>query len=83
MAAPLKGYPLVLQQPVIWGDMDAFGHVNNTVYIGWLEQCAWAHSAAVGFPETTCIEMARGMAVRKLSVASSAFCPRPVPRRAH
>ena len=25
-------FPVVLSQEVIWGDMDAFGHVNNTVY---------------------------------------------------
>lgn len=23
--------------PVAWGDMDAFGHVNNTVYLKWFE----------------------------------------------
>lgn len=23
--------------PVWWGDMDAFGHVNNTVYFRWFE----------------------------------------------
>jgi len=27
----LKEYPVVLSQDVIWGDMDAFGHINNTV----------------------------------------------------
>ena len=48
--------------------IDSYGHVNNTVYIGWLEQCAWAHSAAVGFPEEVCVEMARGMAVRTINV---------------
>ena len=26
-----KDYPVVLSQDVIWGDMDAFGHINNTV----------------------------------------------------
>ncbi|MDR2872576.1 MAG: acyl-CoA thioesterase [Xanthomonadaceae bacterium] len=24
--------------PVRWGDMDAFGHVNNTRYLGYLEE---------------------------------------------
>ena len=28
----IKEYPVVLSQDVIWGDMDAFGHINNTVY---------------------------------------------------
>ncbi len=54
--------------------IDSYGHVNNTVYIGWLEQCAWAHSAAVGFPEQKCVEMGRGMAVRRLDVEYLAAC---------
>jgi acyl-CoA thioester hydrolase len=24
--------------PVRWGDMDAYGHVNNTVYFRYMEQ---------------------------------------------
>jgi acyl-CoA thioester hydrolase len=66
--------PFSIQLTVGPESIDSYGHVNNTVYIGWLEQCAWAHSAAVGFPETRCIEMARGMAVRKLSVEYLAAC---------
>ncbi len=54
--------------------IDSYGHVNNTVYIGWLEQCAWAHSAAVGYPEEKCLEMQRGMAVRTLNVEYLAAC---------
>ena len=30
-------YPIVLSQDVIWGDMDAFEHVNNTVYFRYFE----------------------------------------------
>ncbi|BDS11344.1 acyl-CoA thioesterase [Aureispira anguillae] len=26
-----------VEQPVAWGDMDAFGHVNNTVYLKYFE----------------------------------------------
>ena len=32
-----KRYPVTLKQPVIWGDMDAFEHVNNTVYFRYFE----------------------------------------------
>ena len=32
-----KQYPVHLQQSVIWGDMDAFQHVNNTVYFRYFE----------------------------------------------
>ena len=38
----MKAKPRVLvhtsRQPIRWGDMDALGHVNNTVYFRYLEQ---------------------------------------------
>ncbi len=33
----LAGYPVVIQLPVAWGDMDAMQHVNNTVYFRYFE----------------------------------------------
>jgi acyl-CoA thioester hydrolase len=33
----LADYPAVMQLPVLWGDQDAFGHVNNSVYFRWYE----------------------------------------------
>ena len=30
-------FKVSLEQPVAWGDMDAFGHVNNTVYLKYFE----------------------------------------------
>ena len=33
----LQDYPLILEQDVIWSDMDAMGHVNNTVYFRYFE----------------------------------------------
>ncbi len=54
--------------------IDSYGHVNNAVYLSWLEACAWAHSAAVGFPESRCLAMARGMAVRDLRLTYLAAC---------
>ncbi len=38
-----KQYPTVLSQDVIWGDMDAFGHVNNTVYFRYFEDARLAY----------------------------------------
>jgi acyl-CoA thioester hydrolase len=32
-------------------EMDALGHVNNAVYLHYLEQAAYEHSAAAGFSE--------------------------------
>lgn len=35
--AELSDHPVVLRWPVQWGDQDAFGHVNNTIYFRWME----------------------------------------------
>lgn len=34
-------YPVILFQDVIWGDMDAFEHVNNTVFFRYFEDARW------------------------------------------
>jgi len=41
----LAGYPVVIELPVQWGDQDAFGHVNNTVYFRWCESSRIAYMA--------------------------------------
>lgn len=33
----LADYQTITSLPVQWGDMDAFGHVNNVVYFRWFE----------------------------------------------
>ncbi len=36
MAQP-SGFPVLIKFPLHWGEMDAFGHVNNTRYFTWFE----------------------------------------------
>lgn len=45
-------------------EIDAYDHVNNTIYLQWLDRIAWTHSAALGLPIERCLAMRRGMAVR-------------------
>jgi acyl-CoA thioester hydrolase len=33
----LAGFPVVVELPVAWGDMDSYRHVNNVVYFRYLE----------------------------------------------
>lgn len=47
----LEAFPLVLQQDVIWGDLDAYGHVNNTVYFRYFEDARMAYFDQVGVSE--------------------------------
>jgi acyl-CoA thioester hydrolase len=44
-------FPVVLVIPVAWGDMDAMGHVNNTVYLRYFESARIAYFERVGFLE--------------------------------
>lgn len=44
-------FPLVLSQDLIWGDMDAFGHINNTVYFRYFEDARLAYFDKAGVNE--------------------------------
>jgi len=44
-------------------DIDAYDHVNNSVYVTWCDRAAWSHSAALGLPIDRCLKLDRGMAV--------------------
>ncbi|MFT6154057.1 MAG: acyl-CoA thioester hydrolase [Bermanella sp.] len=46
-----RDYPLILKQNVIWGDMDAFQHVNNTVYFRYFEDARMAYFEKTGVME--------------------------------
>jgi acyl-CoA thioester hydrolase len=39
----LIGYPVVIEIPIAWGEMDAFQHVNNVVYFRYFESARIAY----------------------------------------
>ncbi len=41
-------WPVSVEVPVAWGDMDALRHVNNAVYARWLETARIEYLARVG-----------------------------------
>ncbi|HEY5720668.1 MAG TPA: thioesterase family protein [Gammaproteobacteria bacterium] len=47
----LADYPVVIALPVAWGEMDAFGHVNNIVYFRYFESARMAYLERVGLRE--------------------------------
>jgi acyl-CoA thioester hydrolase len=49
-------------------DIDAYGHVNNSVYLTWLDRAAWSHSAALGVPVEQCTQLRRGMAAQRIEI---------------
>lgn len=45
----LADYPVVLTIPVQWGELDAYGHVNNTVLFRYFESARVAYLERCGF----------------------------------
>jgi acyl-CoA thioester hydrolase len=41
-------WPVTIELPVQWGDMDSFGHVNNVVYLRWFESARIAYFERAG-----------------------------------
>jgi acyl-CoA thioester hydrolase len=47
-----EGYAVWVTLPVQWGDQDAFGHVNNTVYFRWFESARIAYGTRIELSES-------------------------------
>ncbi|MGB8327218.1 MAG: acyl-CoA thioesterase [Steroidobacteraceae bacterium] len=60
--------PHVVEIDVEPGNIDEYGHVNNAVYLQWLDRAAWSHSASLGIPLETCVALRRGMAAHHLEI---------------
>lgn len=46
---PLADFRVVIDQPVAWGDMDSFGHVNNVVYFRYFENARVEYFHQIGW----------------------------------
>jgi acyl-CoA thioester hydrolase len=51
MNTPLANYPVVIEIPVAWGEMDTFGHVNNIVYFRYFESARIAYFEKLESPD--------------------------------
>ena len=40
-------FPVVVELPVVWGEMDSMRHVNNTVYIRWMEAARFEYLSLI------------------------------------
>jgi acyl-CoA thioester hydrolase len=49
---PLAGFRVAIDQPVAWGDMDSFGHVNNVVYFRYFENARVEYFRRIGWWES-------------------------------
>ena len=62
------GNPHVVTLEVLAADIDAYDHVNNSVYLSWLDRAAWSHSATLGLSLEQCLAMRRGMAAHRTEI---------------
>ena len=46
---PLFQFKVIIDQPVDWGDMDSFGHVNNVVYFRYFENARVEYFRRIGW----------------------------------
>lgn len=60
--------PHVVSVAVDAADIDAYGHVNNAVYLRWLDLAAWSHSSAHGVSVEDCTRLRRGMAALRIEI---------------
>jgi len=47
----LSSYPVVIEVPIAWGDMDAFQHVNNVMYFRYFESARIAYFDRLEFQD--------------------------------
>lgn len=47
----LAKFPVVIEIPVAWGEMDSMGHVNNIVYFRYFETARMVYLERIGFLE--------------------------------
>jgi acyl-CoA thioester hydrolase len=68
LAAWDQANPHVVAVDVVADDIDEYEHVNNAVYLRWLDRAAWSHSAALGLPISDCTRLRRGMAALRIEI---------------
>ena len=47
----LAGFPVIVELPVCWGEMDSYRHVNNVVYFRYFENARLEYFRRLGWPE--------------------------------
>ena len=60
--------PHIVTLHVVASDIDAYDHVNNSVYLSWFDRVAWSHSAALGISLEECVRIRRGMAAHRTEI---------------
>lgn len=57
--------PHVIEHIALEEEADGYGHINNSIYLKWLDQCVWDHCEAVKMTPALCRELNRGFAATR------------------
>lgn len=49
-------------------DLDRLGHVNNVVYLRWLEEISWAHITSLGMDWSLQQQLGKAMAITRTEI---------------
>lgn len=60
--------PFIHERVAVHAEIDGYGHVNNAVYLVWIDDCSWAHSISTGISPELCRDLNRGMAVWRTQI---------------
>ncbi len=69
----LADYPVVIQLPVLWGEMDSYRHVNNVVYFRYFENARLEYFRRLGW-----FEFERATGIGPILAATRARFRRPL-----
>ncbi|MCF6298408.1 MAG: acyl-CoA thioesterase [Thiomicrorhabdus sp.] len=57
--------PFIVEHLVTQDEIDHLNHVNNKVYLQWMEDVAWQHSLSVNIDETLIKKLKKVMAIAR------------------
>ena len=66
--------PFIQMHTVQVDELDFLGHVNNKIYLAWMEKLAWEHAKSVGISHEKQRELNRIMAVYENCMQYLASC---------
>lgn len=67
--------PHIIEHTAKSDEADGYGHINNSVYLQWLDQCVWDHCDAVNMTPDFCRTLNRGFAAvrHEIDYVTSAY----------
>ena len=67
--------PHIIEHIATTDEADGYGHINNSIYVSWLDKCVWDHCNTVNMPPELCRKLNRGFAAvrHEIDYVSSAY----------